>query len=50
MLGGLQAKERDDFRDAEPGKIPVPTKNLIRAGCAYRLGHPNVLTVKTVEP
>jgi hypothetical protein len=28
----------------------VPTKNLIRAGCAYRLGHPNVLTVKTVEP
>ena len=22
LLGGLQAKERDDFRDAEPGKIP----------------------------
>ena len=22
VLGGLQAKERDDFRDAEPGKIP----------------------------
>jgi glycogen debranching enzyme len=22
VLGGLQAKERDDYRDAEPGKIP----------------------------
>ena len=49
LVGGASAVATFGLADIAVQDV-VPTKNLIRAGCAYRLGHPNVLTVKTVEP